>query len=161
MAAEEEATCNQFSHGRDCILQAGAIAGGIAGPGRAEGSGLAIGQVTAKCGESGCRESFGQSGKQRGFGIRACAVREDEDVLVWSFRDVEKSDYMRVDGAVDELENGGLRQALILNRHEIRPISGERYPRRAEPFPESWFASGARKNPAFSNVELTTSKVFT
>jgi len=82
VAAEEEAAGNYFFQGGERVLQAGAVAGGVAGAGRAEGSRLAIGEIAAQDGESGGGESFGEGDEQRGLRVGTGAVGEDEGVSV-------------------------------------------------------------------------------
>ena len=78
-----------LSHSGDGVFQTGAVAGSVAGAGRAEGSGLAIGQVAAQDGETGGGESFSQSDQQGGLGVGAGAVGEDEAVAVGSLGRVQ------------------------------------------------------------------------
>ena len=103
----------------DCVLQAGSVAGCVAGTGRAIGSGLAVRKIAAQDGESGGGESLGQSNEQRGLGVRAGAVGEDERIAVRSFRRVEESANWRIDGVDGEGADGGFGQGLILNCRAI------------------------------------------
>ena len=75
-----------LSYGRGSILQSGTVAGGISGTRRAEGAHLAKGQIAAQHGEAFGGERFGQGAKQRGLGISAGAMGEDQAFAVRAFR---------------------------------------------------------------------------
>jgi hypothetical protein len=119
VAAEEEAAGSYFLQSCERVLEAGAIAGGVAGSGRAEGLRLAIRQIDAEHRDAGAAENFSESDEQRSVGVRAGAVSEDEAVAAGSLGEMKEAADFGIDGVVDELANGGLRQGPILNRHEI------------------------------------------
>ena len=77
MAAEEDFARHHLPHCGDGILQAGAIAGGVGGAGRAVGSGLAVRQVAAQNGESVRSESLCERDQQRGLSVGTGAMRQD------------------------------------------------------------------------------------
>ena len=58
----------------NCVLQAGAIAGGVTRAGRTEGACLAIGEVTAEDGIACAGECVTQGTEQRGLGVASGAV---------------------------------------------------------------------------------------
>ena len=78
---QEGGTQTLFHRGR-CILESGAVAGSVSGAGWAERSSLTKRQIASQDGKSGGRKRFGQGAEQRGVGIPAGAVGEDEAVAI-------------------------------------------------------------------------------
>ncbi len=99
-----------FSDCGDGVFQSGAVAGGVAGTGRAKGSHLAIGQVAAQDGEPGGAESLGQRDQQRSLRAAARTVREDEAAAVGGFRNMQESADGRVDRAIVKLADHGVKK---------------------------------------------------
>ena len=116
VASEEETSGDHSSQLRDRVFQAGAIAGSVAGTGRAEWPHLPVRQVAAEHGEAGCSEGLGEGDQQRGLGVAAGAVGQHQGILVGSFGNVKKSANVGIDGAVDAFEDRGCGQGIILNR---------------------------------------------
>jgi len=115
MAGEEDRARDCFLNCCDGILQAGAVAGGVAGAGRAPVSHLPIGQIAAQDGESGGGESLGQGDEQRSLRVRARAMGEDEAVAVGRFRNMqEATDGFRA--VLDKFADRRLGQEIIVNR---------------------------------------------
>ena len=72
-------------NGGDGILQSGAVALGVAGAGRTEGSILTIGQIAAQHDEASGGKSFRQRDQQRSRRVGSGAVGENEGLAVGSF----------------------------------------------------------------------------
>ena len=103
-------------HRRYGVFQSGAVAGCIAGAGRAVGSDLPVWQITAEHGKSDVRKGFGKRDQQRRICVRACAVREDEPPAGWGFGEMQPSSNFGIEGVVDKLADGCAEQAYILIR---------------------------------------------
>jgi len=116
VASEKETSGDHSSLLRDRVFQAGAVAGGVAGTGRAEWPRLPVRQVAAEHGKAGCGEGLGEGDQQRSLGVAAGAVGQHQGVLIGSFGNVKKSANMGIDGAVDAFEDRGCGQGIILNR---------------------------------------------
>ena len=87
-----------------------------AGTGWAEWPRLPERQVAAKHGEARCGEGLGEGDQQRGLGVAASAVGQNQAILIGSFGNVKKSADVGIDGAVDAFEDRGCGQGIILNR---------------------------------------------
>jgi len=128
---------HQFLQCGDGIRQTGAVAGGVAGAGRAEGSRLAVGQIAAEHRVACVGERFGQGAEQWGLGVASRAVRQDHSVAIGRCRDVEKSADRRIDRGVGDLADGGFGQGIILNRRCGEKLIGRRRNMNTEPCPPS------------------------
>jgi len=98
----------------DGVLQTGTVAGGVAGAGWAQGSRLAIRQITAKHGEAFIGECIRQGAEQRGLGVATGAVGQNEAVAIGCFGDVQESHGVGFNGVVSEFADG-VGQGMILN----------------------------------------------
>ena len=106
--------CDYLPERGDGVFQAGAVAGGVGGAGRAEGSGLTIGQIAAQDGEPGGAEGFGKSNEQGSLGVRASAVGKDDGVAVGRVGEMEEAADVGLDGGVGECADGSFGQGMIL-----------------------------------------------
>ena len=69
--------------------------------------------------ETGCGESLGEGNQQRGLGVAAGAVGQNQAILIGRFGNVKKSTDVGIDGAVGAFEYGRCGQAIILNRRAV------------------------------------------
>ena len=116
VASEVDAAGQHCSYLCDGVLQARTVDGGVAGAGRAKRTRLAKWQIAAEDGEARRGKGLGQGAEEWCLGVRSGAVSEDHAILVGSFRNVQESTNVWIDGGVGELEDGGQRQGMILNR---------------------------------------------
>ena len=116
VSSEKKTSGDHFSQLRDRVFQAGAVADSVAGTGWAEWPRLPERQVAAKHGEARCGEGLGEGDQQRGLGVAASAVGQNQAILIGSFGNVKKSADVGIDGAVDAFEDRGCGQGIILNR---------------------------------------------
>jgi hypothetical protein len=80
---------------------------------------LPVGQVAAEHGETGCGEGLGEGDQQRGLGVAAGAVGQNQAILIGSFGNVQESSDVGIDGAVGAFEDRGGGQVIILNRRAM------------------------------------------
>src|ERR1035438_3594882 len=116
MASQEEAARDRSSQGCERILQADAVAGGVAGARGTERPGLAIGKIAAQHSKASGAESLGQGHEQRSLCVRSRTVRQDEAIAVGDVGQMEVAAHFGIEGVIDERADG-------VRRHEITPAS--------------------------------------
>ena len=112
------------------ILQAGAVAGGVAGAGRPKRSCLTKREIASEDREASFGKRVGQDAKHRGLRISTRAMGQDQCIPVGRFGSVQETAYFRIGRFLDELRDGDFRQATILNGEPTRNMCNGRSPYR-------------------------------
>ena len=111
-------------HSPECgnrVLQAGAVARGVARSRWPEGSRLAKGKIAAEHAEPGFGEGVSQCAGPWGLCTAACAVCQDKAAPVGCLGDVQKSADWRIHAVVGKFADGDVGQDNILNPKRTKP----------------------------------------
>lgn len=124
MAAEEDAARDLFSKGGNSVLQAGAIARGVARTGRSPGADLSKREIAAEDGESRGRECLCHDDQQRCSSVAACSVGKNDAIAIRLAGNMQKPTDLGVNAVVGEVADSAGGQAIIVERPSAHRLSG-------------------------------------